>query len=79
MKRVEAACVCQTLRFSAKEGMSRKYAAETIQNEIEYYKKKLEASHTAYKIVEQIEQPDGTVVVKVIKQYNYSPIGDYLK
>ena len=79
MKRVEAACVHQTLRFSAKEGMSRKYAAETIQNEIEYYKKKLEASRTAYKIVEQIEQPDGSVIVKVIKQYNYSPIGDYLK
>lgn len=79
MKRVEAACVCQTLRFSAKDEMSRKYAAEAIQSEIEYYKKKLEASHTAYKIVDQIEQPDGSVIVKVIKQYNYSPIGDYLK
>lgn len=79
MKRVEAACVCQTLRFSAKEEMSREYAAKTIQNEIEYYKKKLEASHTPYKIVEQIEQPDGSVIVKVIKQYNYNPIGDYLK
>ena len=79
MKRVEAACVCQTLRFSTKDEMSRTYAAETIQSEIEYYKKKLEASHTAYKIVDQIEQPDGSVIVKVIKQYNYSPIGDYLK
>ena len=79
MKRIEAACVCQTLRFSAKEGMSRKYAAETIRSEIEYYKKKLEASHTAYKIVEQTEQSDGSVIVKVMKQYNYSPIGDFLK
>ena len=79
MKRIEAACVCQTLRFSAKEGMSRKYAAETIRSEIEYYKKKLEASRTAYKIVEQIEQPDGSVIVKVMKQYNYNPVGDYLK
>jgi len=79
MKRIEAACVCQTLRFSAKEGMSRKYAAETIHSEIEYYKKKLEASRTAYKIVEQIEQPDGSVIVKVMKQYNYNPVGDYLK
>lgn len=79
MKRIEAACVCQTLRFSAKEGKSRKYAAETIQREIEYYKKKLEASRTAYKIVEQIEQPDGSVIVKVMKQYNYNPVGDYLK
>ena len=79
MKRVEAACVCQTLRFSAKEGMSRKYAAETIQNEIEYYKRKLEASRTPYKIVEQIEQTDGSVIVKIMKQYNYNPVGDYLK
>jgi len=79
MKRIEAACVCQTLRFSGKEGMSRKYAAETIQQEIEYYKRKLEASHTPYKILDQLEQPDGSVIVKVVKQYNYSPIGDYLK
>ena len=79
MKRVEAACICQTLRFIPKDGMSRKYAAETVKKEIEYYKRKLEASCTKYKIVEQTEQPDGSVIVKVIKQYNYSPVGDYLK
>jgi len=79
MKRVEAACLCQTLRFSAKEGVPSKYVAEAIQNEIEQYKRKLESSRTAYTIVNQIEQPDGSVIVKVIKQYNACPIGDYLK
>jgi len=46
---------------------------------IEQYKRKLESSRTAYTIVNQIEQPDGSVIVKVIKQYNACPIGDYLK
>ena len=73
MKRVEAACICQTLRFIPKD------STQSVGKEIEYYKRKLEASRTEYKIVEQMEQPDGSVIVKVIKQYNYSPIGDYLK
>lgn len=49
MKRIKAACICQTLHFMLKED-----------------------------IVEQSEQADGSIVVKVIKQYNTSPIGDYL-
>ena len=35
-------------------------------------------NHTQYKIVEQTEQPDGSIIVKVIKQYNSAPVGDYL-
>ena len=31
-----------------------------------------------YKIVEQTEQPDGSIIVKIIKQYNAAPVGDYL-
>ena len=35
-------------------------------------------NHTKYKIVDETEQPDGSIIVKVIKQYNSSPVGDYL-
>ena len=28
--------------------------------------------------LEETVQPDGSVVMKIIKQYNQSPIGDYL-
>ena len=38
----------------------------------------MERNHTQYKIVEQTTQPDGSILVKVIKQYNSCPVGDYL-
>ncbi len=27
----------------------------------------------------QLKQDDGSIVIKIIKQYNNSPVGDYLK
>jgi len=45
---------------------------------VEQYKKTLERNRTQYKIVEQTTQPDGSIMLKVIKQYNSSPVGDYL-
>ncbi len=45
---------------------------------MENYKKGLERNRTQYKIVEETTQPDGSVIVKIIKQYNTAPVGDYL-
>jgi len=78
MKRVKAACICQTLHFMLKEDVSRDYALKQVEQEVEQYKKGLEKNHTKYKIVEQATQPDGSILMKVIKQYNASPVGDYL-
>lgn len=77
MKRVKAACLCQTLHFMLKEDMAHDYAVSSVKQEVEQYKKNLERNRTRYKIVEQLEQPDGSIVVKVIKQYNSSPVSDY--
>ena len=77
MKRVKAACLCQTLHVMLKEDMAHDYAVSSVKQEVEQYKKNLERNRTRYKIVEQREQPDGSIVVKVIKQYNSSPVGDY--
>lgn len=77
MKRVKAGCLCQTLHFMLKEDMAHDYAVSSVKQEVEQYKKNLERNRTRYKIVEQLEQPDGSIVVKVIKQYNSSPVGDY--
>jgi hypothetical protein len=38
----------------------------------------LDHNHTQYKIIEETTQPDGSVILKIIKQYNASPVGDYL-
>ena len=78
MKRVKAACICQTLHFMLKEDVAHDYAVRLVQDEVAHYKKNLERNYTRYKIVEETEQPDGSILVKVIKQYNTSPVGDYL-
>lgn len=78
MKRVKAACICQTLHFMLKEDVEHDYAVSLVKQEVEQYKKKLEQNHTRYKIVEESQQPDGSIMIKIIKQYNSSPVGHYL-
>lgn len=78
MKRVKAACICQTLHFMLKEDAPHDWAVKQVEQEIELYIKTLERNHTQYKIVEQNVQGDGSVIMKIIKQYNASPVGDYL-
>ncbi|MCC8138419.1 MAG: hypothetical protein LIO76_10300 [Clostridiales bacterium] len=78
MKRVKAACICQTLHFMLKEDLGHDYAVKMVQEEVAQYKRTLEKNHTQYKIIDESEQPDGSIMIKVIKQYNNSPVGDYL-
>ena len=79
MKRVKAACICQTLHFMLKEDVEHGYAAKMVKEEVASYKRNLELNRTQYKIIEETEQPDGSVIIKIIKQHNTSPVGDYLK
>jgi len=78
MKRIKAACICQTIHFMLKDGISNEYTRKQIPFEVENYKKTLEKNRTKYKIVEETMQDDGSVIIKVIKQYNTSPVGEYL-
>ena len=72
MKRVKAACILQTLVFMQKEdcGLSKNSIAETNRREFEHYKQTMEKTHTRYQIISQEEQEDGSLVVRVRKQYN---------
>lgn len=78
MKRVKAACICQTLHFLLKENLPHEMAVKLVRQEVEQYQRDLERRHTRYKIVEQSDEPDGSILLKVIKQYNAMPVGDYL-
>lgn len=78
MKRIKAACICQTLHFMLKEDTEHQWAVSQVKQEVAHYKQSLERNHTQYKIVEEITPPDGSVILKIIKQYNASPVGDYL-
>lgn len=78
MKRVKAACICQTLHFLLKENVEHSYAVKQVQEEVEHYKATMERNKTKYRILEELPQKDGSIIVKVIRQYNACPIGDYL-
>lgn len=54
------------------------YAVKLVKEEIEKYKASLEKSGRKYKILEETQQPDGSVIIKIKKQYNTSPVGTYL-
>ena len=79
MKRIKAACICQTLHFMLKEDAEHDEAVKLVNEEVTNYKKRLDQYRTQYKILEEMPQPDGSIVIKLIKQYNQSPVGDYLK
>ncbi len=78
MKRIKAACICQTLHFMLKENVGRDYALKLVQEEVSHYKQSLERNHIQYKILEENTLEDGSIMIKIIKQYNQSPVGDYL-
>lgn len=79
MKRIDAACICQTLHFFQKDEISKERNEKLSREEIEKYKQSLEKSNTEYKILEEKKQTDGSIIIKVIKQYNNSPVVEYLK
>lgn len=70
MKRIQAACIMQTMTFSQKEesGLSREQALELNRAEFEHYKTTLE--RTRHQITDVQELEDGSILVRVRKQYN---------
>lgn len=72
MKRVKSACILQTLVFMQKEdcGLSKNSILEANRCEFEHYKQTMDRTHTRYQIVSADEQDDGSIIVRVRKQYN---------
>ena len=53
-------------------------AKKQIRQEYESYKGQMDRHKTQYKIIEEAEQPDGSLIVKIKKQNNAQPVGNYL-
>ena len=72
MKRVQSACILQTLIFSQKEPsfLSKEKNEALNKEELAKYKASLEKNKTRYQIVEELPQNDGSIIVRVRKQYN---------
>ncbi len=78
MKRIKAACITQTLHFQLKEDLGHDYAVRQVKEEVDRYKSGLDKNRTKYKIVSEEVQTDGSIIIEIIKQYNTSPVGNYL-
>lgn len=78
MKRIKAACIDQTIYFQPKEDIPREAADLAVKEEVEHYKALLGRNRTKYKLVEETFQPDGSVILKIKKQYNNHNCGNYL-
>lgn len=77
MKRIQAACICQTLHFQLKDDLAHEDAARLVREEVAHYKATLDRNRTKYKITAETVQPDDSIVIRILKQYNQSSIGDY--
>lgn len=78
MKRIQSACLEQTILFSASDDLSPELAAKTVRQEVESYKLSLTRKQVAYKIESETPQLDGSLLVKLKRQYNFYSCGAYL-
>ncbi len=74
MKRIRSACILQTLVFSQKPemGYGRDYSEKLNREEYENYKAKLSKTQTRHQIISEAVENDGSIVVRIRKQYNDS-------
>ncbi len=82
MKRVKAAAISQTLVFCQKPDLefSHDEALKINREEYEHYKMTLIRSNTRHVIVSEQEEQDGSITVRVIKQYNdKADVDEYFK
>ena len=78
MREIKTAYITQTLCFSNHDGETTEYAKKMIVQEYDKYKAQLDKSGTKYKILSEKTNEDGSIVVEIKKQYNTSPVGEYL-
>ena len=81
MKRIQSACIMQTIAFRQKDGsgLSRETMLKMNREELLRYKTQLDRNRTRYKIDEKADQPDGSVIVRIRKEYSgTADVGSYL-
>lgn len=78
MKRVKFACLEQTIFFLLKDDVPKDIAKEDVKKELEAYKQQLKQKNTKFKVIEESIQEDGSIILKIKKQYNNYDCGEYL-
>ena len=70
MKRIKAACLEQTVHFLLKDDMPHDEAVKYAEAEYAHYLAQMDRNRTQYRILEKSVQSDGSILVKLKKQYN---------
>ena len=78
MKRIKSACLLQTIHFQLKEDLDHTTAVQMVREELNHYKALLERNRTKYQITDEAEQPDGSIIIHIKKQYNNHSCGGYM-
>ena len=81
MKRIQSACIMQTIAFRQKDGsgLARETMLKMNREELLRYKTQLDRNRTRYRIDEEADQPDGSVIVRIRKEYSgTADVGSYL-
>ncbi len=71
MRRIISACLQQTMRFDTANEAN-------PDQEFETYCKKLERKNAKYRIEDKKKEADGSIVIKIKKQYNSYKTDEYL-
>lgn len=79
MKRVLAACLEQTIHFQLRENLGHQEAIKAVQEDYGHYKKQLDVKRIKYRILEETVREDGSIIIKIKKQYNNHDCGTYLE
>jgi len=61
-----------------KEDFGHEYAVKLVEEEVAKYKRQLDKSGMKYRILSETKQDDDSIIIKIKKQYNSSPVGTYL-
>ena len=78
MRRIQFACLEQTLRFSLHDVLPAGETEKLVRAEVEQYKTDLQRKGVRYSIVSESVQPDGSMILKIKRQYNAHNPGSYL-
>ena len=71
MRRIVSACLLQTVRFDT-------YNDANPENDLQAYCSKLDRNRTKYVIEEKKVEADGTIIIKIKKQYNAYSTNGYI-
>lgn len=79
MKRIKAVCLEQTVYFTPKDnGEGHEAEVKAVAAEVSHYKALMDRRRIKYEILGETTLEDGSVVLKLKRQYNDYPVGEYM-